>query len=147
MLNRMDQANVEALPPIVLSSADNDRLSDLALAASASMPAIAGALTDELNRADVVAPHRLPADTVAMYSLVQFRDEATGRVRTVRVVYPQDADIAEEKVSVLTPVGVALIGLSTGQSMLWRGRDGASRKLTVLRVSQSRVGLREAGAA
>src|SRR5262245_42152969 len=139
MLERMSIREDDAPPRIVLSKADSDRLVDLALAASGSMPAIADALMDEVNRADVVAPHRLPADAVAMHSVVDYRDDTTGRVRRVQIVYPQDADISVDKVSILTPIGVALIGLSGGQSTLWRGRDGLTRRLTVLQVTRDQV--------
>jgi regulator of nucleoside diphosphate kinase len=63
---------------------------------------------------------------------VRFR---TGRdERTVLLVYPADADIATARVSVLTPIGAALIGLRVGQSISFRTRDGRPQMLTVLRV-------------
>ena len=143
MLDHVSMREDDTPPRIVLSKADSDRLIDLALAASGSMPAIADALIDEVNRADVVAPHRLPADAVAMHSVVDYRDDTTGRVRTVQIVYPQDADISVDRVSILTPIGVALIGLSGGQSTVWRGRDGLKRRLTVLRVSQDEASVEQ----
>jgi regulator of nucleoside diphosphate kinase len=53
----------------------------------------------------------------------------------VTLVYPAEADIAEGRISVLTPVGTALIGLRAGQSITWRTRDGRKQVLTVLRVT------------
>ena len=123
-------------PRIVLSSADADRLINLASAVSGTMPVVAEALMHEADRAEVVAPHRLPSDAVAMSATVAFREHETGRVREVQIVYPHEADIASGRISVLTPIGVALIGLSTGQSMDWQGVDGVSHRLTVLRVRQ-----------
>jgi regulator of nucleoside diphosphate kinase len=71
-----------------------------------------------------------------MHSCTEFRYHATGEKRTVQIVYPQDADISKDRVSVLTPFGATLIGLSVGQSMTWRGRDGKARSLTILGVHQ-----------
>ncbi len=68
-----------------------------------------------------------------MGSEVEFRDDSTGKVQTVTLVFPGDADIAERKISVLTPVGTALIGMRAGDSITWEARDGDLRRLTVLR--------------
>jgi regulator of nucleoside diphosphate kinase len=59
-------------------------------------------------------------------------------VQTVTLVLPGEADIAERKVSVLTPIGAALIGLAQGASIDWETRDGESRELTVLQVATPR---------
>jgi regulator of nucleoside diphosphate kinase len=136
MLHVTNRTETVAEPRIVLSSDDADRLMNLASAASGTLSAVADALMHEAGRAEVVAPHRLPSDTVAMDATVAFRDQGTGRVREVQLVYPHEADIARGKISVLTPIGVALIGLSTGQSMAWQGPDGVSHRLTVVRVHQ-----------
>jgi regulator of nucleoside diphosphate kinase len=66
-----------------------------------------------------------------MNSEVEFRDETTGRVRTITLVYPEDADISHGKVSVMTPVGTALIGLRAGHSITWEAPSGEMRELTV----------------
>lgn len=62
----------------------------------------------------VVPSHEMPADVVDIGSDVSYRDEATGRVHSVRLAMPQDADIRIRRVSVLTPVGTALIGWTEG---------------------------------
>ena len=64
--------------------------------------------------------------------------QASGADRTVELVYPRDADISAGRVSILTPVGAGVIGLRTGQSILWPGRDGRERKLTIVKVLQNR---------
>ena len=69
-----------------------------------------------------------------MGSQVRFRDETTGLAREVQLVYPQQADSAAGRISILTPVGTALIGLSEGQSMTWSDRSGKAKRLTVLEV-------------
>ena len=77
------------------------------------MPDLISVLTEELERAHVVSDGR-PSQTVCMGSDVEFRDDSTGKVQTVTLVYPSDADISQRKISILTPVGTALIGLSAG---------------------------------
>ena len=70
-----------------------------------------------------------------MGSTLTFKPD-TGEAKTVTLVFPGDADISEGKVSILTPVGTALIGLSAGQSIQWTARDGHRHELSVLAVSQ-----------
>jgi regulator of nucleoside diphosphate kinase len=119
-------------PNIVLSQTDHRQLSVLALAGVGHSADIADDLLHELDRASVIADGRLPGDVVRMGSLIRFR---TGRdERTVTLVYPADADIASARVSVLTPIGTALIGLRAGQSITFRTRDGRPQMLTVLNV-------------
>ncbi len=130
----MTNANAGTLKPeIVISADDHTRLSRLAEGLVDRLPDVAGELLTEVERARVVPPDDLAADIVAMGSSVTYRTE-TGEQRTVTLVYPDQADIAQARISILTPVGVALIGLSTGQSMSWITRDGRWRTLTVVRV-------------
>jgi regulator of nucleoside diphosphate kinase len=121
------------LPWIVVGDVDHKRLSGLATVAMERMPEVATRLLDEMERAEVVGHERLPRDVVAMGSTVEFMDHGD-KPRRVQLVYPGEADIAQGKVSVMTPIGAALIGLSTGQSITWLGLDGRERKLTVLAV-------------
>jgi regulator of nucleoside diphosphate kinase len=117
-------------PAIAMTRSDHERLSHLADAFSARNPAVADQLFAELDRARVVADGRLAASVVRMGSTLRFTTDA-GEDRTVTLVYPGEADIAEGKVSVLTPIGAALIGLSAGQSIDWTARDGRTHRLTV----------------
>lgn len=123
------------LPQILVTEGDHDRLSNLIVAANTASPDVADFLERELARARVVAPAALPRGVVAMGSEVAFRDEQSGQVRSVRLVYPRDEDIDNGRISILTPIGVALLGLSAGQSIDWRTRSGLDRALTVLEVS------------
>lgn len=76
-------------------------------------------LESELAAAVVVAPDQIPPTVVTMGSTVRFRDEATDQTREVTLVYPQEANAQLGKVSILAPVGAALIGLSVGESIDW----------------------------
>ncbi|WP_439496352.1 nucleoside diphosphate kinase regulator [Bosea sp. (in: a-proteobacteria)] len=125
-----------AKPRITLTAVDHERLTQLATAATDTFPEVAAELADELARARVLAKGRHLADTVRMGSEVLFRDETTGRETTVTLVYPQDADIAQGRISILTPVGTALIGLSVGQSINWTTRGGDVKRLTVQAVRE-----------
>jgi regulator of nucleoside diphosphate kinase len=87
------------------------------------------ALSDELGRAIIVDPHVVRPDLVTMNSTVRFRDDATGEETELSLVYPQDADIGAGKVSVLAPVGSALLGLSVGQCIEWAMPSGQMRQL------------------
>jgi regulator of nucleoside diphosphate kinase len=70
---------------------------------------------------------------------VEFRDDTTGKVQTVTLVYPEDADISKGRISVLTPIGTALIGVRAGDSISWETRTGDLRRLTVLQVREPQL--------
>jgi regulator of nucleoside diphosphate kinase len=127
----------EIKPRVTLTAGDYERLSLLARAAACRMPDLAAVLSEELERAHVLA-HGRPEATVCMGSEVEFRDDTTGRIQSVTLVYPGDADISRRKISVLTPVGTALIGLGAGDSITWEARNGELRQLTVLQVREPR---------
>jgi regulator of nucleoside diphosphate kinase len=121
-------------PNITLLADDHARLSALAYAAMQHDPDTAGMLHEELERARVITRGRAPKNVVCMGSDVLYRDDTTKEIRRVSLVFPVEADIARNKVSVLTPIGAALIGLRAGQSITWRTRTGQVRRLTVLKV-------------
>jgi regulator of nucleoside diphosphate kinase len=124
-------------PDIVIRAADADRLAALATSLIDSKPELAEELLGELARARVASGDAVPADTVQMGSTLTY--EADGRRRRVTLVYPAEADIDAGRVSVLTPVGAALIGLAEGQSIAWTARDGRRQRLTVVAVERSGV--------
>jgi regulator of nucleoside diphosphate kinase len=117
-------------PAITMTRSDHERLSRLAESMSARNPDVADELLAEVDRARVVADGRIAADVVRMGSSLRFTTDA-GEVRSVTLVFPGEADIAEGKISILTPIGAALIGLSAGQSIDWTARDGRTHRLTV----------------
>src|SRR5687768_7182196 len=84
-------------------------------------------LESELHRAVIVAQRDVPPDIVTMNSEVVYEDAATGARRAIRVVYPKDADAAAGRISILAPVGAALLGLRVGQEITWRVANGIKR--------------------
>ncbi|WP_273792774.1 nucleoside diphosphate kinase regulator [Brucella anthropi] len=121
-------------PNIVVSEIDYERLMGLASNVSERLEEIAEELMIELDRAKVVPAKRLPQNVIHMGSTVEFRSN-DGQERRVTLVYPGEADIAQGKISILTPIGTALIGLAPGQSISWTARDGKQHELNVLSVS------------
>jgi regulator of nucleoside diphosphate kinase len=124
-----------SVPNIVVSNADYERLTDLATASLERLPEVATELLDEMDRAKIVSDNNVPANVVRMGSTVTFRAD-DGRELTETLVYPVDEDSDAHKISVMTPVGAALIGLAEGQSISWTARDGRSHQLTVEKVRQ-----------
>ncbi len=120
-------------PAIVIAKPDYERLANLVDSALAS-PRVGEYLAEELERARVVETDVIAPTVVGMHSRVTFKDELTGEVRTVSLVYPGEENIDEGCISVLTPVGAALVGLSEGQSIDWETLAGESRVLTVLHL-------------
>lgn len=96
----------------------------------------ADALDEELARADTVPDQEFPAGIVSMHSRVTFEDTDAGQESTVTLVYPQEADVDRMRVSVLTPVGSALIGLAVGGEIEWPLPSGRVRHLRVKSVVQ-----------
>jgi regulator of nucleoside diphosphate kinase len=128
-----------ARPPIVLLDSEAEALTSLALAALERSSLSAGLLLEELERAEIVPPGKLPADVATMRARVAFRDEATGEEHAVRLVFPKEADIALGDVSVLTPIGAALIGMRRGAAIDWPNRHGECRRLRITEVTQPSV--------
>jgi regulator of nucleoside diphosphate kinase len=122
-------------PRIALSAKDYESLLLLARAAASRAPDLTSTLAHELERADVLADSE-PGHFVCMGGVVEFRDNMTGKVQTVTLVYPGEADISQGRISVLTPIGTALIGLGVGDSITWETRIGELRQLTVLKIRE-----------
>jgi len=123
-------------PKLVINADDLDHIEALAEGAMQRNPALADRLLDEISRARVVAPGKMPKDVVAIGSTVTYRDETTGLEKTVTLVFPENAEIAQQRISLMTPIGVALLGLSEGAAFYWDTRDNQRRTLTVIRVEQ-----------
>jgi regulator of nucleoside diphosphate kinase len=125
---------MNASPRLIMSVQDARRLEALIASPRAQGSATAQQLEDEIARADLREPADIPADVVTMNSEVVCLDESTGVERRLRLVYPDAADAAAHYVSVLAPVGAALLGLAVGQSIDWPMPGGRTSRLRVERV-------------
>jgi regulator of nucleoside diphosphate kinase len=125
-----------ARPQIHLLASESDLVADLALRLEHQQPAVAAMLLGEIDRAELYEPDTLPQDAVRLGSDVDFVDENTSQLRKIRLVLPALANIAEGRISILTPMGAALYGLRTGDSINWPDLDGKSRKIRIVRVLQ-----------
>jgi regulator of nucleoside diphosphate kinase len=121
-------------PQITIAQETVDHLEALVEGASARMPALADRLLEELSRARILPAARIPADVAGIGSRITWRDETTGHEQTATLVWPEQADIDAGRASVLTPIGVALLGLKAGARFQWETRGGECRDLTVLAV-------------
>lgn len=121
-------------PRIVIAKERLEHLEDLAQGAMSRTPDLADQLLTELSRAKLVAEAALPADVVDIDRPLVYRDEATGREVRVTLVWPENANIDAGHISVMTPIGVALIGLQAGARFTWETRSGEERELIVLSV-------------
>ena len=133
-------------PKIVIARSEHERLVAFATAVAAHNPDASDELLAELDRARIVGDGKVPDAVVRMGSTVRYKTD-NGDVRTVTLVYPGEADISVGKVSVLTPIGTALLGLSTGQAIDWTTRGGHRHQLHILDVDGQPVDRREQQAA
>lgn len=134
-MNDRHLPNPSGLPPsLIVSRLDCERLDALL-----DSPPAAGldtrGLRDELDRADIVEPGQIPADVITMNSVIRFLDEDKGTEREMTLVYPRDADGRAGRVSVLAPVGSALLGLRVGAAIAWPLPGGRAARLRVLGLS------------
>ncbi len=127
-------SKASARPRIRLIESEADIIADLAVQAEQRMPAVAALLMEEVERAELFGADTLPDDVVTLGSDVEFLDEGSGQSRRVTIVLPAHADIAAGRISILTPAGAGLIGLSVGQSIDWPDSAGRERRLKILSV-------------
>lgn len=123
----------DRMPSLVIDAAYYERLRGFARLAMRDAPEVAQCLLEELERADVVPSDQMPSGVVTVGSLVTYQDGDTGAVRTVRVVLPSAIDLTRQCVSVASPLGAGLIGLSVGQVIYWQIAERV-RRLRVLGV-------------
>ncbi len=121
---------------LTVSAIDHERLQRIASAGMLlrRVPASAQFLAAELERARVVSPVGLPPNVISMHSAFDFRDGITDQVRRAMLVYPGEEDGGMGRISVLSPLGAALIGRAEGHSLRRRSATGAWRALQVVRV-------------
>ena len=131
------QNHTRRKPRITICQTDHDRLSNLAAALEQSNPEIAAGLSTELDRARIVSDSKLGSSVVRMGSTLTYMvDDTQGK--TVTLVYPGDANLEDGRISITTPVGVALIGLKAGQSINYAARNGQIHDLSVVEVNYFR---------
>ncbi len=121
-------------PSLVISKEDYNKISALF---SIAKEEIVELLDEELGRAKIVPADKLPDNIVAMNSQVTFVNMDTQHEQTVTLVYPHEADINANKISILTPAGAALIGLSVGQTIHWSLADKRTIRIKVVSVSKA----------
>jgi regulator of nucleoside diphosphate kinase len=92
------------------------------------------ALADELDRAEVVPAEQIAGNVVTMNSRVLFEDQGTGERREVSLVYPHESDVERGRISVLAPIGSALLGLAVGQTIDWPLPGGQAKRLRIVEV-------------
>jgi regulator of nucleoside diphosphate kinase len=122
------------LPEILIPSSDYDRLVEVADRAEHTTPQVAEYLGRELGRAQIVPDLEFDPGAARMGSLVTYCDDQNGNRRTVTLVWPQEGDVGRNRISVLTSVGAALLGLRAGQSIDWPAPLGGATTLTVVEV-------------
>lgn len=121
------------LPAITIARSEHARLSNLADMLTERDPHVADQLAAELDRARIVEDAQMAPGVIRIGSIAQFHLNGEA-LQTAELVLPKDADISSQRVSVLTPVGAALLGLSAGQSIEWVARDGRVRHISVAAV-------------
>ena len=122
-------------PKIIISSLDADRLEKLI----ESLPSMSfpgrEALLAEMARADVVEPKEVPTTVVTMNSTVRFAVDSSLEEFRLTLVYPKDVDASGEKISILAPVGSALLGLSQGDEIEWPKPGGGMLRVRIKEVT------------
>ena|SRR5689334_15325142 len=121
-------------PSVYVTESEYERLSNLAHANASRGAALLG---DELVRAIVLKDGEFPRDFVRLRSFVEFTDLMTGRTRRVQIVLPDEADIDQDRLSVLSPVGAALLGLMAGDSIGLSTENGRTHVLQVASVESA----------
>lgn len=121
------------LPALKVSRFDLERLERL-LEKVGARPDL-DRLREELDRAEVLEPAEMPPDVVTMNSRVRFADIETGQESEFSLVFPRHADAEQGRISILAPIGTALLGLSIGATIEWPVPDGRTRRLRVVAIT------------
>lgn len=127
---------------ILISTADRERLLRLMDSARLDLrisAASIAALESELARAEIVPADELPINVVSMGSTIWFRDLETDEVEQYTLVLPSEADVMRDRISVLAPIGTALLGYRLGDIVEWRVPSG-TRRMEIVKVSQRKQG-------
>jgi len=127
--------------PIYITREDNSKLRLLiATALHSNATASLQNLRRELDRAAIVDREAIPVDVVTMESRVEFEDLATGEIETYAITFPDRADVDAQRISILAPIGIALIGCREGQIVSW-ATPGGVRQLKIKQVTPAPAGV------
>lgn len=121
-------------PQVHLLASESDLVAGLALQAEHRQPVVAAMLLEEIERAELHAPEDMPEGHAMLGSRVTFVDENTRQAREVQLVLPAHANIAEGRISILTPMAAALYGLAAGATIDWPDLEGHERRIRIMRV-------------
>lgn len=127
--------NANAKPRIIVSSLDAERLEDLIASLHGRQVPGKEQLAAELERADVVDPKDVPPTVVTMNSTVRFKVQDSDEEFQLTLVYPKDVDGSGGSISVLAPVGSALLGLSQGDEIEWPKPGGGVLRVRIEEVA------------
>ena len=120
-------------PSIILSSQDLERIEALLDTLPPDFPA-AQSLREELDRADILPPQEVPPSVVTMRSTVRFQIDESPETFCLTLSYPREMPDVPDGISILTPIGTALLGLSVGDSIDWPRPDGQLVKVRIVEV-------------
>ena len=121
----------------LITELDAARIRELAARSAVSrngLDSLLGLMEMVTGQAHIVPGRRIPPDVVTVNSALSYRDEATGEVRRVTLVYPHESSIAEGQISILSPVGRALLGLPVGRTAAVELPDGSTREIRILEL-------------
>jgi regulator of nucleoside diphosphate kinase len=121
---------------IYITTQDKQRLEDLLAVAAISNPRQQGdlkSLAEELRRAVIVEPDKVPADVITMNSRADVQDLESGETESFTLVFPPEANVEEGKISVLAPIGAGMLGYRVGDEFEWNVPQGV-RRMKVAKV-------------
>jgi len=121
-------------PAIIINELDAERLDSLLEKPQYAKTPVAEMLNTELDRAEMCSPAEMPADVVSMNSRVKFRDLTSQEEFVRTLVYPANLTDSDEQLSVMAPVGAALLGLRVGDTINWELPNGNKTHLEVLEL-------------
>lgn len=122
-------------PRVIISSLDTERLEQLIESLSDMSFPGKDDLEAELARAEIVEPENVPATVVTMNSTVRFEVDSSNEEFCLTLVYPWNVDASGEKISILAPVGSALLGLSQGDEIEWPKPGGGMLRVRIKEVT------------
>lgn len=127
---------IDARPSIVLSSTDVTQIERLLDQPEVEKLPVAALLAEEIARATVLPPSQIPPGVVTMNASLTCVEVDSGKEHHITLSYPSQADVAAGRISLLTPMGSALLGLSVGQSIAWPGPGGRALHVRVTEVTR-----------